>query len=785
MKAGIWKMFFSQKSLQGRIFVVFGLTISLLLIVTGSFFTYTSYRQSIENAAKQNEQLSLVNATGAKMRIYRAIGAVRTMSISVDEMFKSGDLNTDSLVTQITSALCHKINTYNDIMLYTAAYYSFNRKFLPADGVNGRKLYISTSGRSGVSVYDKGELSGTDEVESCMLRTESIKQTTISAPHMSRYPNGEPASFVLSVTAPIIYKDNVVGSAGLDIPLEQFQRIISKLNIPKGTSAYLVSHDGIVVAHTNQAMIGKSTYSLDKPELTRIFRTIFENKGTSDNAYLGESNRESYFVVPVNMDQSYTTWAQGITMPNSVIYHKSHVSLLIAIGILCLGIGISLMISFWLAGRITKPINILNNSIKKLARGEIKSSTQIEITSLDEIGQIGTSVNHLIKSLDNATEFAAAIGNENFQKEYALSGTSDDLGHSLLDMKDSLLKAKQNEEKRKDEERLNAWSNEGFTKFSELLRGNHDDMGKLSSLLISKIVKYIGCEQGGIYILEEDGEYFDQTACFAYNRQKINHTRVHKSEGLIGRCYFESEAIYLLNVPSDYLTITSGLGDALPTSLLLVPMKSNGSVNGIIELASIKPIDEYKIRFVEKVAESISSTISSVRIGIKTAGLLETTRLQAQEMAAAEEEMRQNLEELQSTQEEMNRIQYEQKSVIEKLGIDSSIFLSLLQNTQEGILVLDKNQNIIRISNNLANAFGYDSAAELYDKCYSSLLNEESVGKELEKNRNILETYNPLLNSEETIAAKSGMLICASIDRYPVVDFQYIILIYKNITAHI
>jgi PAS domain S-box-containing protein len=86
-------------------------------------------------------------------------------------------------------------------------------------------------------------------------------------------------------------------------------------------------------------------------------------------------------------------------------------------------------------------------------------------------------------------------------------------------------------------------------------------------------------------------------------------------------------------------------------------MRVNENVYGVIELASFNRYEEYEIALVEKLAESIASTISSVRVNETTRILLEKTQQQAEEMKSQEEEIRQNMEELEATQEEMRRKQ--------------------------------------------------------------------------------------------------------------------------------
>jgi methyl-accepting chemotaxis protein len=138
----------------------------------------------------------------------------------------------------------------------------------------------------------------------------------------------------------------------------------------------------------------------------------------------------------------------------------------------------------------------------------------------------------------------------------------------------------------------------------------------------------------------------------------------------------EKETIYMTDVPSDYVEITSGLGKATPRCLVLVPMKKEEAVLGVIEIATFEPLEKYQVEFIERVAENVASNLYSIKINNKTTELLEKTQQQAEEMKAQEEEMRQNMEELTATQEQLS---HREKELSEELELKENEVKELTQ----------------------------------------------------------------------------------------------------------
>lgn len=201
------------------------------------------------------------------------------------------------------------------------------------------------------------------------------------------------------------------------------------------------------------------------------------------------------------------------------------------------------------------------------------------------------------------------------------------------------------------------WATEGIAMVAEILRDSNTE--KKYDNLISGIVRYMKANQGGLYTIEIDDNKnasIRLAACYAYERKKfIEQNFIPEEAGLLGQAYLENESIYLTEIPENYMKITSGLGGHTPKALIIMPLKVNDLVEGLIEIAFFRTLEPFEIEFLAKMGEGLAAFIQTNRINEKTMHLLKQTTSQAEEMRAQEEELRQNLEEMEAIHEEAAR----------------------------------------------------------------------------------------------------------------------------------
>lgn len=295
-----------------------------------------------------------------------------------------------------------------------------------------------------------------------------------------------------------------------------------------------------------------------------------------------------------------------------------------------------------------KPINFVKDYIYQVAEGQL-----VEYNSSipnREISHVIEAIAKLVEVNKKTFEFAQAMGKGNFDIQYTPSGDQDQLGHALLGMRKNMLEVAEDEKKR-------SWANEGIAKFSELLRLDTHDIHKFSDNIITQLIKYVEANQGAFYVLNAEvkgNEHLEMTACYAWGRKKSLESKIHIGEGLLGQSVLEKETTLITRLPESYVHITSGLGDATPNCLIILPLLYNDEVFGVIEMAAFRVFEPYKVDFLNKLCVSIASSISTVKINVHTNKLLEASIQQGNELKEKDNAMRQQLEEMRAIQEEMN-----------------------------------------------------------------------------------------------------------------------------------
>ncbi len=394
----------------------------------------------------------------------------------------------------------------------------------------------------------------------------------------------------------------------------------------------------------------------------------------------------------------------------------------------------SLALLFFMLRIIHKQEREILQSISALAEGKLHAP--IAVKGQDMYSNINDNINRVVQRINSATEYVRRIG-EGEDIDGLQIDSEDTLGKALYEMS---IKMRQIEE----EEKKRNWVVTGMAKFSEILRSDTQNLQELSNQIIGNLVKYVGANQGGLFMEQEEvsGEkYLELMAAYAYEKQKFLEKKVYAGQGLLGQCILEKDSIYHTTVPENYVRITSGLGYAPPRNLIIIPLKVKDMVYGAVELASFQKLEAHQMDFLHKVAENIASAVASVKTNAHTQQLLEESQKLTIELQSREEEMRRNVEELSATQEEVQRKQMELDGVFH--AIDATLL------TAE----FDKEGNITKANTALLNLLGFDEKA-IKNETYRLFLGKDGthdIWKSVIENNGQSDDYKTLTRNGKTV----------------------------------
>lgn len=215
---------------------------------------------------------------------------------------------------------------------------------------------------------------------------------------------------------------------------------------------------------------------------------------------------------------------------------------------------------------------------------------------------------------------------------------------ALLDLRHRLEEVRHTEEARRRHI-------ESLDHFSDVLR-RHSQIESLARELIRELAHAVEAGQGAFFVLDETtGDRFRLSGYYVSDAVDRIERELLSGEGLVGQALREQRTLVLADVPEPYVTIGSGLGEAAPRNLLLVPLVVEGQVVGLFELAAYRPFNQQAVAFVEELASKAAVTIFNLQTAEKTARMLSESQALAAELQEREGRLLQTTEQIRRTQQ--------------------------------------------------------------------------------------------------------------------------------------
>jgi CheY-like chemotaxis protein/HAMP domain-containing protein/GAF domain-containing protein len=262
---------------------------------------------------------------------------------------------------------------------------------------------------------------------------------------------------------------------------------------------------------------------------------------------------------------------------------------------------------------------------------------------------VNAMANSLTAQVRNIADVATAVTKGDLTRQITVEaqGELDELKSNINQM---IANLKETTERNQEQD----WLKTNLAKFSRMMQGQKD-LESVSRLIMSELTPLVSAHHGAFFIMDSEAGMptLRLIASYAYRTRKHVGSRFGIGEGLVGQAALEKQPILLQNVPDDYIQITSGLGEAPPRNIIVLPVLFEGEVKAVIELASFLPFSQIHQTFLDQLAESIGVVLNMISANMRTEELLEQSQKLTQELQSQSKELQQQQDELKRSNSEL------------------------------------------------------------------------------------------------------------------------------------
>jgi CheY-like chemotaxis protein/HAMP domain-containing protein len=254
---------------------------------------------------------------------------------------------------------------------------------------------------------------------------------------------------------------------------------------------------------------------------------------------------------------------------------------------------------------------------KAVAAGDLSKKITVDVKG--EILELKNTINTMVDQLNS---FA-----------YEVTRLKDDVNQMIANLRDTTQKNTEQD-----------WLKTNLAKFTRMLQGQRD-LEAVARLILRDLAPLVRAQQGVFYIMDQSeavngaGGTLRLLSSYAYRERKNLSNAFRLGEGLVGQCALEKDRILLTEVPEDYIKISSGLGEAKPLNIVVLPVVFEGQVKAVVELASFYRFGDIHLTFLDQLTESIGIIINTIAAGMRTEELLKQSQSLAEELRSQQLEL--------------------------------------------------------------------------------------------------------------------------------------------------
>jgi HAMP domain-containing protein/CheY-like chemotaxis protein len=299
-----------------------------------------------------------------------------------------------------------------------------------------------------------------------------------------------------------------------------------------------------------------------------------------------------------------------------------------------------------LAGNLTTQVRAIAEVSTAVTQGDL--TRQISVEAMGEVAELSDTINQMIANLRETTQ-------KNAEQD---------------------------------------WLNTNLARISGLMQGQRD-LATVSRLIMSEISPLVTAQHGAFFLAQSengDAPELRLIASYGYKQRKSVSNRFKVGEGLVGQAALEGKSILISEAPPDYVKVTSGLGEATPVNIVVMPILFEEQVLAVVELASLRAFSDVNTAFLEQLGETLGVVLNAIIANRRTEELLE----QSQSLA---EELQSQSEELQSQQEELKRSNYELEQQTSSLRASEELLQTQQEELQQTNEELQEKAELLSVQN--------------------------------------------------------------------------------------
>jgi signal transduction histidine kinase/CheY-like chemotaxis protein/HAMP domain-containing protein len=245
-----------------------------------------------------------------------------------------------------------------------------------------------------------------------------------------------------------------------------------------------------------------------------------------------------------------------------------------------------------LAANLTNQMRAIGEVATAVTRGDLSRSIQVEARG--EVSYLKDNINEMIRNLKETTQ-------KNAQQD---------------------------------------WLKTNLARFTRLLQGQRD-LQAVTKLILSELAPLVSAHHGVFYMMDSEGmeARLRMIASYGYRSSRKLPTSFGPGEGLVGQCAIEKTRVWLTDVPRDYIVVSSGLGAAPPTNIVVLPILFEQQVKAVIEIASLDRFTDTHLSFLDQLMESIGVVLNTIEANSRTESLLTQSQSLAQELQQTNQEL--------------------------------------------------------------------------------------------------------------------------------------------------